>query len=492
MPELKSFPKLTQYRTAAALRDRWDELGWPIPMDEAILTAQDGSPMAAPMEVFGRTIGNRWCIHPMEGWDGTPEGGPSDWTRRRWVNFGRSGAKLIWGGEAVAVRHDGRANANQLCIKEETQAEIATLREGLVAAHRETTGNADDLVVGLQLTHSGRFCRPNSRQIEPRIAYHHPILDARFGIDPEDDSVVFTDDELRRLQDDYVTAARRAREIDFDFVDLKCCHGYLGHELLSAFTRPGPFGGSFENRTRFIRELIDRVRQELPGLGIGVRLSAFDFVPYEDDPGTRKGNKKGAGMPAGYANCLPYTYGFGVNAENPLEYDLTEPRHFLEMLRSLGVSVVNLSAGSPYYNPHIQRPAIYPPSDGYQPPEDPLVGVARQIVAVRELKQHFADMVLVGTGYTYLQEYLPHVAQAVVREGWTDLVGIGRMVLSYPELPWDALTRGELNVKKICRTFSDCTTAPRKGMISGCFPLDEAYKQSEVAVQLKAAKRADA
>ncbi len=492
MAEVVTYPKMAQYRTAEALIARWRELGWDVPCDERILAASEGSPLAQSAKVFGRTAGNRWCIHPMEGWDGTPEGAPSEWTARRWKRFGRSGAKLIWGGEAVAVRHEGRANPNQLWLYDRTQGAIAQLREQLVAEHRASTGRDDDLVIGLQLTHSGRFCRPNSTRLEPRIAYHHPLLDARFGIAPDDDSVVISDDDLYRLMDDYVEASKRTAACGFDFVDLKCCHGYLGHELLSAFARPGPFGGSFENRTRFIRELIGRVRSAVPGLEIGVRLSAFDLVPFEDDPATRVGRRKGVGRPTEFEATLPYWFGFGVSPENPTRYDLAEPTRFLEMLRGLGVTAVNVSGGSPYYNPHIQRPASYPPSDGYQPPEDPLVGVARHITVVRQFKERLPDMTLVGTGYTYLQELLPQVAQAVVRNGWVDFVGIGRMVLSYPEMPMDSLECGEIDAKRICRTFSDCTTGPRKGLISGCYPLDEAYKSSDAADRLRELKRADA
>jgi NADPH2 dehydrogenase len=492
MAEMKSYPKVTQFGTAAELRARWAELGCTIPCDDEIVTAAAGSPLAWPIEIFGKRVGNRWCIHPMEGWDGTLDGRPSDWTRRRWEHFGRSGAKLIWGGEAVAVRHEGRANPNQLWINPQTQGDIAGLREVLVKAHQEATGRTDDLLVGLQLTHSGRFCKPNdNKRFESRIAYHHPILDARFGVDPNDDRPVITDDALWRLMDDFVEASRLAAGAGFEFVDLKACHGYLGHELLSGFTRPGLFGGSFENRTRFLRELIGRVRAAVPGLGIGVRLSAFDLVPFEDDPGTRCGRRKGVGVPSRFDHALPYRFGFGTNQQNPLEYDLAEPMQFLQMLSDLDVQFVNVTCGSPYYNPHIQRPAYFPPSDGYQPPEDPLVGVARQIDVVRQLKQEFPEMVLVGTGYTYLQDYLPQVAQAVVRAGWADFVGIGRMVLSYPEMPIDSLRDDRLDSKHICRTFSDCTTGPRKGLISGCFPLDEAYRQSEAGRTLRDLKRAD-
>src|SRR4029079_2691543 len=184
---------------------------------------------------------------------------------------------------------------------------------------------------------------------------------------------------------------------------------------------------------------------------------------------------------------------FGVNADAPEAYDLNEPRRFLALLRDLDIKLVNITAGSPYYNPHIQRPALYPPSDGYQPPEDPLIGVARQMEATRILKSEFPDLILVGTAYTYLQEFLPFVAQAAIRQGWVDSVGLGRMVLSYPELPLDIISGKVLAHKKICRTFSDCTTAPRNGLPSGCYPLDLYYKKSEDGVtlkQLKAARRA--
>jgi 2,4-dienoyl-CoA reductase-like NADH-dependent reductase (Old Yellow Enzyme family) len=183
------------------------------------------------------------------------------------------------------------------------------------------------------------------------------------------------------------------------------------------------------------------------------------------------------GVPAPWSNDRPYEFGFGVNPANPLEFDLEEPFELLRTLQDLGVFCVNLTCGSPYYNPHIQRPAIFPPSDGYLPPEDPLVGVARQINCVAQVKRAIPDMPFVGSGYTYLQDFLPLVAQAVVRENMVDFVGLGRMVLSYPTMPADSLAGKQPERKKVCRTFSDCTTAPRRGFVSGCYPLDEFYKR---------------
>jgi NADPH2 dehydrogenase len=484
--------RLPSLKTVADFRNHAAALGLELPCDDAILTGA-ASPLAHAVEavrINGKEIGNRFAIQPMEGWDGTTTGGITGDVLRRWTRFGESGAKLIYGGEAMAVRPDGRANPNQLIINNENKDGLAKLREALVTAHQQRYGTADDLVIGFQLTHSGRFCKPTDKfRMEPRVAYRHPILDRKFKVTSDDQ--VWTDTEIEVLIQNYIQAAQIAWDIGADFVDLKHCHGYLLHEFLGAHTRPGRFGGSFENRTRILREIISGIRANRNGIEVGVRLSAFDFVPFKPDPALSQPGKLGPGIPEDFAHCLPYRYGFGVNEQNPIEYDLTEAFQFLDLCAQLGVKIVNLSAGSPYYNPHIQRPAAYPPSDGYQPPEDPLTGVARQINVVRQLKARAPKgVVIVGTAYSYLQEYLPHVAQAVVRQGWTDVIGLGRMTLSYPTILAEALEQGTLSSKSICRTFSDCTTAPRNGLISGCYPLDKYYAGKPEAQTLKGIKKA--
>jgi 2,4-dienoyl-CoA reductase-like NADH-dependent reductase (Old Yellow Enzyme family) len=479
----RSYLHLGGIRDVEVFRRHLRDLHIPIPCDVEMIPGE-ASPLAQPLRSGAIHLGNRFAIQPMEGWDGTAGGRPTDLTFRRWHRFGASGAKLIWGGEAVAVRHDGRANPNQLGINQHSHSDLSRLREALVQEHRRAVGSVAGLVIGLQLTHSGRYSRPNSHdRPEPRILYHHPILDKRLGI--PDDYQLLTDGEIRQIVDDFHRAARVAQEAGFDFVDIKHCHGYLGHELLSAHTRPGDYGGSFENRTRFLREVVTGVRSMAPGLNIGVRLSAFDTVPFKPDPQSSVPGKPGRGVPESFKALLPYRWGFGVNTANPVEPDLTEPIQFLSLLSDLDVKLVNFSAGSPYYNPHLQRPALYPPSDGYQPPEEPLLGVAQQMQVARTLKERFPHLITVGSAYTYLQEFLPHVAQAAVREGWIDCVGLGRMVLSYPTLPLDVISGRQMQRKRICRTFSDCTTAPRAGLPSGCYPLDEHYRQSEEAVRLK-------
>jgi 2,4-dienoyl-CoA reductase-like NADH-dependent reductase (Old Yellow Enzyme family) len=494
MPEPGKLVRIPSLKTVGDFRKHVSALGIELPCEDAIATG-GASPLAQPIEqalINGKKIGNRFAIQPMEGWDGTTSGGITDEVVRRWQRFGESGAKLIYGGEAMAVRADGRANPNQLIINSENKTALARLRETLVAAHQQRYGSADDLVIGFQLTHSGRFCKPNDKfRMEPRVAYRHPILDKKFKVTSEDQ--VWTDDEIEQLIQNYIQAAKVACDAGADFVDIKHCHGYLLHEFLGAFTRPGRFGGSFENRTRMLREIVSGIRSSGNGINLGVRLSAFDFVPFKPDPSRSQPGKPGPGVPEEFSHCLPYRYGFGVNEQNPVEYDLTESFQFLDLCAQLGIKIVNLSAGSPYYNPHIQRPAAYPPSDGYQPPEDPLIGVARQINVVRQLKARAPkNMVIVGTAYSYLQEYLPHVAQHVIRHGWADAIGLGRMVLSYPTILAEAIEKGALATKFICRTFSDCTTAPRNGLISGCYPLDKYYSARPEFQKLKEVKKAGA
>lgn len=482
-----SFLHIGGIRDVETFRHRLRELNLSIPCD-AELVSGTASPLAQPLSCGKFTIGNRFAIHPMEGWDGTTDGRPTELTVRRWRRFGASGAKLIWGGEAIAVCHEGRANPNQLVIGPHAAADLSWLRESLIEEHKRSVGTTEGLVIGLQLTHSGRYSRPNSNhRPEPYILYHHPILDKRLGITR--DYQLLEDGEIRQIIEKFHQAACVAHEAGFDFVDIKHCHGYLGHEFLSAYTRPGDYGGSFENRTRFLREVVNGVRDVAPGIQIGVRLSAFDTIPFRPEEGSSTGTRA-RGVPERFANLLPYHWGFGVNQDNPLEYDLTEPAQFLSLLAELHIHLVNLSAGSPYYNPHLQRPARYPPSDGYLPPEEPLYGVAQQMNVTRKLKHQFPDLIVVGSAYSYLQDFLPYVAQAAVREGWVDCVGLGRMVLSYPTLPLDVIRSNEIQRTQICRTFSDCTTAPRVGLPSGCYPLDPQYKQSDAGHQLKLLKRA--
>jgi NADPH2 dehydrogenase len=459
------YPQVKNLPSPAALRERLAELGVSIPVDDEV---DPGGPLAEPVRwadgsAGERTIANRFAILPMEGWDATTDGLPTDLVRRRWGRFGASGCGLVWG-EATAVRLDGRANPNQLTITDRTVEEIAALRTLLDPSQ----------VVGLQLTHSGRWSRPEGAPA-PRTAYEHPILDARVGAGP---AAVFSDEELDELVTAYVDAAVLAEQAGFDFVDVKHCHGYLLHELLTATDRPGPYGGDLAGRTHFLRSVVMGIRQRAPSLAVACRVSVFDLVPFTAGP-------DGVGEPV---TADPYRFAFGGDGSG-LGVDLTEAHTFLDVLAGLGVGLVSTTAGSPYYNPHVQRPATFPPSDGYQPPEDPLVGVARQLAATAELTATHPGQVIVGSGYSYLQDWLAHVGQAVVAAGGTTMVGLGRMALSYPTLAADTLAGRPFERRLVCRTFSDCTTAPRNGLISGCFPLDPFYKSHPQRAELSAAKR---
>lgn len=471
--------QVKRLRTVEAFRERLqmlglaDQLGCDDDLDAS-------GPLSTPFTVTdgsagSRTIGNRFCALAMEGWDGTTDGRPTELVRRRWQRFGASGAKLIWGGEAAAVTLEGRANPHQLVMSAATVDDIAALRGDLVAAHIEHVGSADDLLVGLQLTHSGRWCRPADVPA-PRAARTNAVLDRRA---PNGNVHVLTDAELDDLVVAYIVAARHSYEAGFDFVDIKHCHGYLLHELLGSVDREGAYGGSFAKRTAFLRNVVHGIRADLPDLMIGVRLSAYDLVPFTAGP-------DGIGEPQGLDER---SFAFGGDASG-VGVDLTEAHEFLQVCRELGIGMVCMTAGSPYYNPHVQRPAYFAPSDGYAPPEDPLVGVARMVSAAAELANAHPDVAIVGSGYSYLQQWLPNVAQHVVRTGGAASIGIGRNMLSYPDLPADVLAGRPLRTAEVCRTFSDCTTAPRNGLISGCFPLDPLYKAMPERVELAAIKRA--
>jgi len=474
------YKSIATIKTTEALHTKLRNLGMDLPFP--LLDATESSPLAESFTLKnGFVIGNRFCIHPMEGWDGTSDGKPTTHTTRRWRNFGVSGAKLIWGGEAVTVSHAGRANPNQLLINQETAPHLQKLLRELIDSHKQNYGTTDDLLVGLQLTHSGRFSKPNrSDKFEPKTLYRHPYLEEKFHT--QQSAHILSDEEIEAIIQQFIHAAILAEQIGFQFADIKHCHGYLGHEFLSARTRPGRFGGSFANRTRFLREIVAGIRQLAPSLSIGVRLSAFDLIAFSPHPDTK------IGCPV---QTNGYLQPFGAAEQDFLQIDLTETRQFLQLCEDLGIQLINLTAGSPYYNPHIQRPAMFPPSDGYKPPEDPILGVLRQIGVTAALKAEFPNLAIVGTGYSYLQEWLPTVAISAVTAKAVDFVGLGRMVLSYPEYPSVILKDQKPDKKRLCRTFSDCTTAPRCGLISGCYPLDHYYRDSPEFEELQKYKHAD-
>jgi 2,4-dienoyl-CoA reductase-like NADH-dependent reductase (Old Yellow Enzyme family) len=406
----------------------------------------------------------------MEGCDGTLEGEPDELTIRRYRRFGEGGAKLIWG-EATAVVEAGRANPRQIVLNEKTQPAFAKLLQECHEGHRQFNASNDDLLVGLQLTHSGRYSYRR-----PLIACHDPILDPRTVIDRKTGQTVdanyplLSDDDLKRLVDHYVAAARMAYDLGFRFVDIKQCHRYLLNELLGARNRLGEFGGSFENRTRLARMIFQAIRAEVPKVLLATRINIFDCIPF----------KKGAsddGEPCPWET--PLANGWGTRIDDPFTPDLSEVSRWLGEMKQLGVVLVNLTMGNPYSNPHVGRPFEYPPPDGYESPEHPLIGVNRHFNLAGELQSHHPDLPLVGTGYSYLQEFLPQAGAANLSRKKISFVGIGRASLAQPDLIRELQQHGKMDRKRICRTFSYCTAMMRSkdhplGQYpAGCPPFDK-------------------
>jgi 2,4-dienoyl-CoA reductase-like NADH-dependent reductase (Old Yellow Enzyme family) len=436
----------------------------------AVHFSEDLSPLFRPVAVGPLRSGNALCVQPMEGCDGTPDGRPDELTFRRYRRFGAGGAKLIWG-EATAVLEEARANPRQLLLTEQTAPDLERLLRDCRQAHREAFGSDDDLVVGLQLTHSGRYSYRR-----PLIAFHDPILDPRTVLDRGTGRTVdasyptLDDDYLARLPDRYAAAARLAYRVGYQFVDVKQCHRYLLSELLAARTRPGPYGGSLENRTRLARTIIARIRAEVPGLVVATRLNVFDGIPYCTGPG-------GDGEPCPWQP--PVHSAWGARTDNPLEPDLTEPLQWVAEMVRLGVALVNVSMGSPYATPHVIRPFEYPPPDGYETPEHPLLGVDRHFRLAAAVQQAFPGMPVVGSGYSYLQEYLGHAGAANLRDGRVSFVGVGRAALPQPDFARQLQESGRLDRKRVCRTFSYCTALMRSKhnelgqFATGCPPFDK-------------------
>jgi 2,4-dienoyl-CoA reductase-like NADH-dependent reductase (Old Yellow Enzyme family) len=402
------------------------------------------------IDVAGRMVGNRLAIHPMEGCDGTLEGAPDELTFRRWGRFAAGGAKLLWG-EAVAIDPDGRANTRQLLLSDNN---LAALERLIAFARKEYGVGAADSLIGLQLTHSGRWSYPT-----PVVLFHDPAL--------RNNGRILSDAELDRLQDRYVAAALRARDIGIDFIDIKQCHRYLLSEMLAARSRPGKYGGSLENRTRFVREVLTRLASEAPELIRATRINVFDGVPFAKNPET------GIGEP------VP------GRTENYLEPD--EAVAAVRMFQEAGLQLVNVTAGCPYFNPHIGRPADREPPDGYGAPEPGLEGVARHFSLAEAVVRACPDLPVVGTGYSYLRHFAIEAGEANLRDGRVSFVGLGRGAIAYPDFARDVT----MDKRKACYTVSYCTTLMRSKdnelgqYAAGCVPRDPVYARMLQDIQKK-------
>lgn len=391
------------------------------------------------VKLKGLEIPNSLAVHPMEGSDGNEDGSPGELTIRRGLRNAGGGAGLIWF-EALAVVPEGRASVHQLMLTEANKESFKSLLKNMKEEAKKVNGEDFNLVIIAQLTHSGRFSRPKG-VLEPIIGCHSPLLDAKYNISP--DAPIVTDEELLSLEDRFVEAALLAKEAGFDGVDIKACHKYLASELLGAFTREGRYGGTFEGRTRFLLNIVEKVRKAVgDSYIIGSRLNIYDGIPYP--------------------------YGFGVDREDVKIFDETEPLKLVGLLKEKGADIINFTMGTPYLNPHVNRPFD---RGAYTPDEHPLEGVARLTNGIAKMQRAYKDLVVVGTGYSWLREYAPYIGAGTLENGNATIIGFGRQGIAYPDFAKDILTGG-LKKSKCCIGCSKCSDLLRAGQNSGCVVRD--------------------
>ncbi|MBN1676580.1 MAG: FAD-dependent oxidoreductase [Kiritimatiellae bacterium] len=423
-------------KTLADLRRALSGLGLTLPIEE------DPAVLGDAVAIGSLQAANRFIVHPMEGFDSGPDGSPQELTFRRYRRYAEGGAGLIWF-EATAVLHEARSNPGQLFIHKGNAGEFARLVAQTRRTARETFGREPILV--LQLTHSGRYSKPAGIPA-PLIAHHSHVLDPVMNL-PEGYPLV-SDAYLDKLQGTFVEAAGLAAEAGFDGVDIKSCHRYLVSECFSSFTRWGRYGGSFENRTRLLRETLARIKAEVPGLFITTRMNVYDAISYP--------------------------YGWGVSEQHVYTPDLREPIRLARILAEMGVPVLNVSIGNPYFNPHFGRPYDFPTSGVRAPSEHPLVGVERFIGITRQMQEAVPGLPIVASGYGWLRHLMPFVAAGVVKAGGATLIGQGRGSFAYPESVRDILEKGVMDPRKCCVTCSGCTQIMRDGARTGCVVRDSA------------------
>jgi len=423
-------------------------------LNVSVEAIEDVSILAQPVRAGGLLIPNSLAVHPMEGCDGDAQGRPGKLTLRRYERFAAGGAGLIWA-EATAVAPEARANPRQLWINETSKDSFAAMVKMMRRAAAKSMGPDHKPVLVLQLTHSGRYSKPEGAAhpiIPQRDPYRDPLVpqqvpNANAKSKIPDDWPLVTDDFLDELQNAYVEAARMAFDVGFDAVDIKSCHGYLINELFACYNREGKYGGSFENRTRFVLETIDKIHAELgEDAAVTTRLGVYDAIPYP--------------------------YGWAVDKDDYTKPDLTEPKKLIGLLHERGVNLIDITIANPYFNPHVGRPFNETIVGGYEEPEHPLSGVNRLTSITGEIQREFPDIALVGTGYSWLRTMFANVAAANKTNGLTTLIGAGRMAFAYPDFARDIVTKGRMSPEKICVACSACTQIMRDGGMTGCVVRD--------------------
>ncbi|MDD2994188.1 MAG: NADH:flavin oxidoreductase [Pygmaiobacter sp.] len=401
----------------------------------------DLSPLAQPRRVGTKTAPNSMAVLPMEGCDSNTDGSPSELVQRRYTRFAAGGAGLLWW-EACAVVPEGRANSLQMMLNACNVGQFAALLKKTNAAAAQNNGAQHKPLNILQLTHSGRYCRPEGHKSRPIVPQHDPLLDPRSGV--TDTTPMVTDAYLDALTERYVQSALLAKEAGFDGVDIKSCHRYLLSELLASHTREGKYGGSFENRTRFLRQTIQAVRAAVGSdFIVASRFNVFD--------------------------AHPYPYGFGCDREDMWKFDPTEPMALVRMMVENGVDLLSNSAGNPYYiYPQVTRPFDTSSMGIPTPDEHPLESTARLFEFTRQIQKAAGDVPVVGNGYTWLRQFFPYLGAANLADGSCSFVGLGRSSFAYPDTPHDVLTTGQMQKQKCCIACSKCTQIMRDHGRTGC------------------------
>lgn len=425
------------FRSAEELLAKAEALGAHLPYEESL------SGLFESINVGTSKVPNRFAVQPMEGFDGRADGAPDELTFRRYERYARGGSGLIWF-EATAVVPEGRSNPSQLMLTPSTLDVFKSLLERTRKIAMRSFGSTHELYCVLQITHSGRFSRPSGRP-KPWVACFNPLLDTS-----DSELHVASDRELLRLEDIYVETARLAFQAGFDAVDVKACHGYLVNELLGAHTRlDSQFGGTFEKRTSFLLDIVRKIRNRIPRLGLAVRLNTSDYIPFP--------------------------YGFGVSEEYSGKSDLTEPMALVKKLVDEGCLLFNITLGFPHCAPHLGRPFDRPTENSPLPNEHPLVGVGRLLRTAGLFQTAFPHIPFVSTGYSWLRHFFPHVGAAILRRGETSFVGLGRISLAYPDAPRDLMHRGALDHRKTCIACSRCSELMKEGYSTGCVIRDDIY-----------------